>query len=185
MKIMMSPQEIELLTRFMASAEHYFEFGMGGSTCLAANTVGKSVCAIDSDPQWVEKVRQEIGETGKSVVLTHIDIGPTGGWGTPHNRDPKPKFDAYSQAIIEHAEVDFCLVDGRFRVASFLQAVQSLRPDSIIAIHDYSGRPQYRVIEEFARRICACHELFFFVRRPGIDESALSDTIERYRRNYE
>jgi len=156
---------------------------MGGSTCLAAKTVGERIHAIDSDPDWVAKVRQEIGNCSKEVRVNVVNIGPTGSWGYPQGKSDIDKYADYSRSITRtgFADYDLCLVDGRFRIACFLQALSVLNMDSVIGFHDYACRPQYHLVEEFARPIAGIKELKFFVRRPGLDRTALSVALEKYR----
>jgi len=146
----MQPREIALLESFLSESGAYFEFGMGGSTCLAATLVRSRIDAVDTSPEWVANVRDEIGDLpAKSVNLRYIDVGPTGNWGTPLSKDSEQKFPGYSRAILEtgFSDYDFCLVDGRFRVACFLQALSHLNGDAVIAVHDYTSRPIYHLIE--------------------------------------
>lgn len=187
MKIIMHEKEIALFSAFLGQATSYFEFGMGGSTCLAAECVKDRIHAIDSDKAWVEKVRAEIGDTKKDLQVGTVDIGPTGNWGHPVGRDHVERFPAYSLSITRtgFVDYDFCLVDGRFRVACFLQALALIPSDSVIGFHDYASRPNYHVVEAFARPIASANELKLFVRRPGINRDALSKALERYRNNPE
>jgi hypothetical protein len=185
MNITMSNSEIELFSRFLSSSSQYFEFGMGGSTCLAAELVKKKIYAVDSDVAWIDKVRTEIGETNKEVKLIHVDIGPTGSWGMPKSSKMNEMFPAYSDAILEAnvEEIDICLVDGRFRVACFLKALSSLNSSAVIAMHDYRDRPHYHIIEKYARPIAQCQQLYFFVKRPDADMRALFAQLESHRNN--
>ena len=187
MKIIMHSREIDLFREFISLSSSYYEFGMGGSTCLAAELVRDRVHAVDSDPVWVENVRKEIGTLDKDIQLNVVNVGPTGSWGTPIGREHEHLFEDYSLSITRtgFTEYDFCLVDGRFRVACFLQAFSIMPSDSIIAIHDYSPRPQYHIIEEFARPIAGTDQLRLFVRRPGVDMNAATSMLERCRRNPE
>lgn len=185
MKIIMHETEIELLSAFLGQSSAYFEFGMGGSTCLAARLVRQRVHAIDSSADWVEKVRQEIGTSDKEIRISTVDIGPTGNWGNPVGRSHAALFPDYSLSITRTGFVDYdlCLVDGRFRVACFLQALSTLRADAVIAIHDYTVRPAYHVVEEFARPVAGANQLRMFVRRPGIDMNRLRAVLDRHRDN--
>ncbi|WP_159588040.1 hypothetical protein [Chelativorans xinjiangense] len=186
MKVIMQPEELELFKAFLSEADAYFEFGMGGSTCLAATLVKKRISAVDSDRVWVSKVRGEIGNSTKHVDLRHVDIGPTGAWGTPVSRENEHLFRSYSGSIVETGfrDFDLCLVDGRFRVACFLQALQFLRPGAIIGIHDYVMRPAYKIVEDFARPIASRQQLKFFVRRTDWNEMGLKDALEAHRLNW-
>lgn len=174
--------ELDLFQRFLARSSAYFEFGIGGSTCLAAKLVKSTVHGVDSDPAWVANVLREIGPTTKDVRLRTVDIGPVGDWGYPVDTVKLPLFENYSKAILRTGfrDYDLCLVDGRFRVACFLQALTYLPHDAVIAIHDYV-RPDYWVIEEFARPIAGVGELRFFVRRPDVDEDRLGEVLAAYR----
>lgn len=185
MKIVMSAAEIELLSLFMSSADSYFEYGMGGSTCLATKLVKSSVHAIESDAGWVKKVSDIVGPSTKKLRLEHVNIGSTGKWGMPIGRDHENLFSAYSMAIrkADITSIDLCLVDGRFRVASFLEALSCLNGDAVIGIHDYKGRPEYHLIEEFARPIAKCEQLCFFIRRANADLKLISAVANAYRLN--
>jgi len=185
MKITMHQREIALLESFLSKSISYFEFGMGGSTCLAAQLVRDRVSAIDSSVEWIEMVREAIGDNpGKQIDLRHVDIGPLGGWGTPLSRKRQEHlFHAYSLAIAGNGRFDLCLVDGRFRVASFMQALLMAESDSVLAIHDYRVRPIYHLVEEFARPIAECQQLTLFVRRAGMDRDKAFRCAELYRRD--
>ena len=52
----MSAAELGLLASFLRCAQHYYEFGAGGSTCLAASLVAQSVTAVDSSQAWLDEV---------------------------------------------------------------------------------------------------------------------------------
>jgi hypothetical protein len=66
----------------------------------------------------------------------------------------------------EASRADLYLVDGRFRVACFMQIILHAHPDALIAIHDFANRPQYHVIYDVAREIAVRENLSVFVRRP-------------------
>lgn len=181
----MHETEIALFSAFLGQSAAYFEFGMGGSTCLAAKLVKERIHAIDSHSLWVEKVGQEIGTSEKDIQIRTVNIGPTGAWGTPIGRTHENLFSDYSLSITRSGfgDYDLCLVDGRFRVACFLQAISVLRADAVVGIHDYTSRPYYHVVEEFARPIAGVNELKMFVRRPEVDQKALAAALEQYRMN--
>lgn len=189
MKIVMHSDEVALLTAFLSESSAYYEFGMGGSTLLAARLVRDRIHAVDSSLDWIAAVRTEIDRLspGKQITLRHIDIGKTGGWGTPLSTESKSRFPSYSGSIVDTGlrDFDLCLVDGRFRVACFLEALSFLGPDAIIGIHDYVARPAYHVIEQFARPVASRLQLKFFVRRPNLDRAALDRMLEAHRTNWE
>ena len=101
----------------------YLEYGSGGSTAYMANIARvRVVISVESDKQWAEKIKTTIQTTGITVFLEHCDIGGTGDWGTPINRDKVTDFWTYIVApwkIAKSQRVvpDTILIDGRFRVA--------------------------------------------------------------------
>lgn len=106
MKIMMTPKEVDLLSSFLDCTEHYFKFGMGGSTCIANTLVKKSIHSVESDKDWIDKVRAEVDNSSIPITLQHVDIGPTGGWGTPMNRAKEHLFPCYSRASLSRLQRD-------------------------------------------------------------------------------
>lgn len=181
----MTEAEVTLLECFLRRSSSYFEFGVGGSTCLAARTMQGPIFAVDSNPEWIERVRANLNEEERSrVSMEFVDIGPVGDWGMPvPNSNSEGKFDAYSASIVRHGlKFDFVLVDGRFRVASALQAIEALQHGACIGIHDYVARPQYHVVERFLRPIASVDQLVMFCARPNISAADLHTQIQAYRR---
>lgn len=182
MKITMHPEEIDLFSSLLVQSKGYFEFGIGGSTCLAAKLTSGPIVGVESSKEWIDKVLDEI-PIKADVKLKYVDIGQVGNWGTPTSRDAEDRFPNYSRAIRdpENPEIDFCLVDGRFRISCFLEALSHLHSDAVLAIHDYTSRPHYHSVEQFARPIARCRELNVFVRRRDCDMVKLVDHAEAHR----
>ncbi len=182
MNIRMTSKEADLFMAFLAPARSYFEFGMGGSTVAAAKTVPGPLHAVESDEAWIAKVAETIGDSTAERKFIYVDIGPTKKWGFPTSEEHRDRFPSYSGAIAESGIDDFelCLVDGRFRVACFLQALRHLRPGCVIGIHDYRSRPKYHVVEKFGRIVAEAEDLSFFVHRPDLDRAALQVALDRY-----
>ncbi|MGO4666551.1 hypothetical protein [Bosea sp. 2RAB26] len=178
----MHPKEVELFESFLSETTNYFEFGTGGSTCLAAKIVKGAIYGVDTDRAWIEKVLSETSGRA-NINLRHIDVGRTLDWGTPASAEAAHLFSNYSRAIVDSGRSDFdlCLVDGRFRVACFLQALGHLPRGAVVGIHDYAARPEYHLIEEFARPISSAHQLKFFVRRRDCDHDKLKSVMEAHR----
>ncbi len=184
MQIVMHPDEVSLLKGFLSETNNYFEYGIGGSTHLASKLVKGDIFGIESDALWVEKVKKETA-CNKRIHLRHIDIGPTGDWGFPRSSERKAFYGEYSKAIVETGrnDFDFCLVDGRFRVASFLQALMHLESSAVIAMHDYTDRKEYHLVEKYAQPISSVRRLKFFVRRTDCDFDGLIRDLRTYSNN--
>jgi hypothetical protein len=183
MNIRMSEKEAALFKAFVSTAKSYFEFGIGGSTAFAAEVVQGPLVAVDSDQEWIAKAKESVPASPHERTFVFVDIGPTKQWGYPTSNEHRPKFPDYHSTIHAFKDMDFdlCLVDGRFRVACFLQALKCLRSDAVIGLHDYRSRKTYHVVENFARPIAEAADMTFFVKRRGLDLAKVDAALEKYR----
>jgi hypothetical protein len=186
----MSDAERDLLTAFLRRSRTYLEFGTGGSTVLAAKFVESRITSVDSSVEWLDKVRSACTEAGckAELDLVFVDIGPTRDWGYPTDSSTASRWPAYHEAVWErpHArEADFCLVDGRFRVACFLQALLHCRPGTPIAIHDFDSRPGYHIARQLAREVAMAEDLSVFLPRADIDAATIREALAKVSRRSE
>lgn len=133
----------------------YLEYGSGGSTVYAALVARvPTIVSVESDKLWIERVRNSIGSTDTRIYLEYCDIGEVGEWGSPKNNDKMRdfwKYGALPWIVARKFDLvpDTVLIDGRFRVASFLLSLLSARVGTRILFDDYVDRPQYFVAETF------------------------------------
>jgi len=173
MRVDMTDGELALFAAFVSCSSRYLEFGSGGSTYLAAQSTKEWIISVESSPEWVEKVTQNCAGLNGAIKIVHADIGPVKEFGHPIDAAQKSNWPTYHEAVWNEPNADnadFCFVDGRFRVACFLQVLlRAKRPDIVIAIHDFSTRPHYHIILPFVRAIAVVERLSIFVPRPGFD----------------
>lgn len=183
MHVWLTPRERVLFDAFVPRAKSYFEYGMGGSTVFASKVVSGPVHAIESDREWIEKIRDQISaDDSYPRVLTHVGIGPTGEWGYPLDQSFRNDFPSYHEAVHRtNTAFDLYFVDGRFRVACCCQVFRHMRADSILAVHDYRSRPQYHAVETMFRIIAEVEDLTFFVRRTDADSKTSEKLLDVYR----
>jgi hypothetical protein len=142
----MEDEGLALLERCLASTRVYLEYGAGGSTLLAARHA-QAVHTVDSSQEWIATVRKQVGP---HVALYHCDIGPVGDWGRPTDFSGVLRYHQYATAPwTADPDPDLILIDGRFRVASFLYSLFRARPGTTILFDDYANRPGYHVVERF------------------------------------
>lgn len=152
----MSERCISALAEYLKKASTYLEFGMGGSTILAAKIGVPNIFSVDSSQEWVNSVTAQIAQIslkGK-VQLLYANVGPTGAWGYPLNSDSVINWPAYYSGpwrAVRSAglQPDLVLVDGRFRVACFLYSLLHLKQGATVLWDDYANRPEYHVVEQF------------------------------------
>jgi len=181
----MSPAEISLLQSFLVCSDRYLEFGSGGSTCLAAEKVRTAVISVDSDPAWLKKIETYCAQQNIRLMpqLHPVDIGKTGSWGMPIDLNAKDKWPDYHRSVWNNAEAaasDLFLVDGRFRVACFMQIVLRCRPGAIIMVHDFTKRPVYHPIFEVARQIAIADSLVVFQPLPDLAKSKAEEILDNH-----
>jgi hypothetical protein len=141
----------------LAQTRFYLEYGCGGSTIYAADTAQvDAIISIESDPAWVSKVRSSVKNDRVRLHIEHCDIGDVGDWGVPKDTSRIAEYWTYSVSPWRTAKrinmvPDVVLIDGRFRVASFLYSLISARVGTKILFDDYFDRPEYFVVEQFCR----------------------------------
>lgn len=185
----MKPDEISLLTAFLQDANKYLEFGSGGSTFLASTIVKGSIVSLDSSQEWLDKVAQacaaQDGATAPHLVF--VDIGPIGAWGAPTDPDTRSRWPAYHTDIWAtpgSEDADLYMVDGRFRIACFMQTLLHCRRDAVILIHDFAMRPGYHIVREVARQIASASELAAFVPRADMNTDRVRAILQKYEYQY-
>jgi len=182
----MSDVEKELLCSFLRCSSNYLEFGIGGSTVLACSLVKKSVMAVESNPEWLRKVEVYCSNltTALKPELIHADIGPVVELGYPQNDHLRDHWPRYHDSVWSHKraiDADLYLIDGRFRVACFIQVLLRARSSAIILIHDFANRPQYHAVREFAREIAATETLSAFQRKVDFEQTRAESCLADHR----
>ena len=181
----MTPREQELFVSFLRCSKRYLEFGTGGSTIWAVKHVSQSVISVDSSRDWQLKVARSCAMTGARVVpsLVHIDCGPVGDWGYPLDDTLRSQWPDYFSAVWDQPEAsmsDLCLVDGRFRVASFISVLLHCSPLAVVMFHDFDRQP-YHVVRQFGDQIAAAESLAVFRRSSDFDSDRALSVLEQFR----
>ena len=171
----------------MGECRCYLEYGSGGSTVYAA-TVAKvpMIISIESDKIWFEKVVRSIAPyTNGGRFLHYCDIGPVGPWGMPVDRSKVENYWQYFTlpwriAFQNNCAPDVVLIDGRFRVASFLFSLISARVGTTILFDDYLDRKEYFVVERFSPIVDAKGRMALFKVARNYSTQDLCERIAQY-----
>jgi hypothetical protein len=192
----MSKAELGLFRQVVAGLRAYSEFGIGGSTRLAIESGIKRVVSVESDKAWLDAAGShpllaEAVADGR-LSLLHGDVGPTRAWGAPSDPKTKHLWPGYWQrpwAIWsqERRVPDLIFVDGRFRVACALAALQFARsfgagPEQYrIVIHDFGrSRAYYDPVLQFLDVAEKAESLVVLKARAAIDPGTLSDALSQF-----
>jgi hypothetical protein len=141
----------------ISKSKCFVEYGCGGSTHYAA-MVAKvpNIISVDTSKVWVNKVKRSLSGCESNLDLFYCDVGEIGNWGTPVNGDRYQHFWRYTvhpwnTARKRSLEPDLVLVDGRFRVASFLYSLVAAKEGALIMFDDYLDRKKYAIVEDFCQ----------------------------------
>ena len=182
----LSNPEITMLTVALQSAEHYLEYGAGGSTKLAVRvSTVSTITSVDSDPAFISNHLgtdgdiQAAAQSGRLRFLV-ADVGPTGSWGNPLDRSKVHLWPNYALCPYLHGYYpDLILIDGRFRIACGLAAALQA-PKATILIHDYTCRRYYHVLERFLEIEDSVDTLVRCRRLGTLDEGAARRLLSVY-----
>ena len=157
-----------------------FEWGLDSSTFIADFLKVSRLCAVDSDPVWVQKLRYTL-DFHRNYKILHADIGPVRSWGQPLNKSQKHKWPDYSTMVdTEAGSFGVYLVDGRFRVACACRALLHADSDSRIIVHDFS-RQQYHVLLRVSEQVSRTEELVVLKKRPSVSDTEIMQMWEQYK----
>lgn len=146
----------------VSSSQNYLEFGSGSSTMVVAG-IGKPLATVESNSEFLAFIEDRCRHMAVSSPAGRMnfvlgDIGETGPWGRPifpSYKRPR-RWRNYPLApwnkLGATYRADLVLVDGRFRVACALALVLQQRDaDWNLLVDDFSDRPEYSPIKEFAQ----------------------------------
>ena len=163
------------------------EFGAGGSTAFFFEKAPDvKLYSVEGDGSWLAQVvqrplLQEKAASGAFFPI-HADIGPVGAWSVPQGA-ASPAWLNYHLHIwsnIPAQEVNFVLVDGRFRVACALQSFLRCGPSTLYLVHDFSERPEYHVILKYSEILRHAGTSVLLSRKPEVDWRVLALDLQVY-----
>lgn len=139
-----------LFKKYIQSCNVYGEYGCGLSTEYVLKNTSCSIVSIDSSNEWVNLVKSK-ADSSKKLDIHYVDVGAVGDWGRPIDYKKRENFKNYADKLWEqNLTPDLVLIDGRFRVACFLTCLLKAPKDTVIIFDDYTNRPEYHLVEEYA-----------------------------------
>lgn len=183
----MEPEGQALLAERLGKSETFLEYGSGGSSVMAAQSRVKRIYSVDSDETFLRAVQariEQIGIGAEKYQPIYVDIGPTGDWGRPRDFGSAALWPAYANEPwtlleLEGASPDLILIDGRFRVASFLVSALLAQEGCVILFDDYFDRPGYHIVEKYLKPVRAAGRMAEFVV-PAAKPPGLIQELIRY-----
>ncbi|MBL9045896.1 MAG: glycosyltransferase family 2 protein [Tabrizicola sp.] len=163
------PKVASLVQRMYETSSVILEYGSGEQTRLAAR-LGKRVRTVESDRIVADRFAKGLAETGGDAILHHVDLGPTGTFGTP--TDPKfhRAFHSYPLSVWDRPDLgdpDLVLIDGRFRAACLVAVMLRAKSPTTLLFDDYEDRPYYHRVEALAQKVATVGRMARFLVTPG------------------
>lgn len=150
-----APEDKKLFYKYLKNSTHYFEYGSGGSTYQVSSCPNlKKIYSVESDVNWQNKLKQEIPDSSKiHFIFSEMNTKPNT-WGYPGTNATDKQKKNYSNQLnllteYEQKNIDFILIDGRFRVACCLKTFHLIQDNCFIAFDDFLNRPQYHIVMDF------------------------------------
>ncbi|MEI4486413.1 hypothetical protein V8J36_09440 [Frigidibacter sp. MR17.14] len=180
--------EGERLRAAYAAAGVILEYGPGGSTVLAAGMEGKRITAVESDPEWIARMKDWFAaHPGASAVeFHHAEIGATANRGVPVDDRRWRSFHRYPLGVWEQdgfEHPDVVLIDGRFRAGCLLATAFQIRREVTVLFDDYGDRPRYAEVERWVEpdEMCGRMAVYRLVPRmfPVRDLAAIMEMMTR------
>lgn len=159
----------------------YFEYGCGKSTIWCSFNIKGGIYSVDTSNEWVQDTKSK-SCPNNIPHLSLVDCGAIGEWGRPTSYLLRDNFKEYviGPFKLTSNSPDLILIDGRFRVACFLNSLSRSKPGTRIIFDDYTERPQYHVVEEFCPKPSLCGRQAIFTVPQGINHDLIHQEIERF-----
>lgn len=170
-----------LFIEYIENSEIYGEYGMGNSTLFAMSIKRLKIFSVDTDKEWFEKILSK--SSGKNHFLKYVNLGVVGDWGMPIDYSKRENIKIYLNYIWSmEKKPDLVLIDGRFRVASFLTSLKECSIGTKIIFDDYKSRPHYHIVEEFIKpiRFFGNQAVFLVDTKENLDLKKLEVLINKF-----
>jgi hypothetical protein len=181
----------------LARTSHYLEYGSGGSTVMAWQTV-KTLVSVENDRRFHRAVTRFLagsapGPTRSTII--YANTGITKQWGFPLFKTPTgARLHRWQQYVLapwtflnaHGIQPDTILVDGRFRVACVLESLLNLQDGSpcSILVDDYVHRPEYGIVEAFADHVSTHGQMVEVRKKPDFDRPACVRALPDFQRDW-
>lgn len=189
-KLTFIPEVQDLVRSHYEKANVILEYGSGGSTVMASEMPGKTIYSVESSRVWTKMMKRwfDTSQPVSMPEMQHVNIGPTGKWGTPIDNRAYKRYSLYPLSIWDSEgfkHPDVILVDGRFRVACALTAMLRCTKKTTILFDDYEGRKGYQVLEEFLKKEEVVGRMArFSVSKKALPREQLTKIIGMYAQHF-
>lgn len=163
------------------------EYGTGGSSFLFTENPKNLLVAAETDICWLHRLIAATKQIRRFNILpAYMNIGPTKEWGMPQNTNSHshlyPSAVKYPTNMCRTLGItpDFIFIDGRFRVACFLEAYILVPEGTPIMIDDYFNRSEYHICEQLVPVHSRINRAALFIKPRGLVNKELLHKLTSY-----
>jgi|LakMenEpi03Aug12_release.lakeMendotaPanAssembly.Ray.scaffolds.fasta_scaffold42797_2 hypothetical protein len=181
----LSLNKIEFITQNTKSQGCILEFGSGGST-LEFQRRGFFLTSVETDRLFARRLNKIAYKRFGVNPVTFCSIGLTGSYGYPLSglklrKHKLSKFIEYTKFGTAEGGYDTVIIDGRFRVASFLShLIFSPKPPRLICIDDYKDRVEYLELSKIIEFDGEIDGLFYYFVKNEMNSKDAMELYSRY-----
>jgi hypothetical protein len=171
-----SKNDKDMFYKYLSKAANYFEYGSGGSTVQASLRKNiLNIYSVESDKSWHNKIKKIVKKS--NIKYIHVEMGTMPNtYGHPGPNSTSDEKINYSEQMLllekqEVDNIDFILIDGRFRVACCLKCLSIIKDECIIAFDDFLNRSEYHIVLDYCDIIdnTTDNRLVILKRKSGIE----------------
>lgn len=173
----------DLFVKSLTNVSRYAEYGVGRSTLWVHKNTNAIIKSVDTSNDWINVIKSKIGnDPANRVTFQYFDVGPLSDWGRPKDFSKKENFLPYINSIWDNPDFlpQLVLIDGRFRIACFLNALLKGEPGTVIIFDDYKQRPEYHVVEEILKPTQRFGRQALFVIPESLDKPNIQQLFEKF-----
>jgi len=168
-----------LFKKNLQNCHIYFEYGVGKSTSYVIKNTKAKIVAVDTDKCWIESI--DVSKRKNDIKLNWVNLGDLENWGRPKTYSYRNNFIDYIGAVWQfNLKADLILIDGRFRVACFLNSLINAEEGSVIIFDDYTNRPYYHIVEEILPRFDECGRQAVFKVPKQFDINLAKNLLDKF-----
>jgi len=157
LNIHIDAKDLKVFDSLLNGGVSYLEYGSGGSTLYALDKKIPFIVSVENDLDWKQKVEKEVSSKNLEKQLFEyifIDMGEISSWGKPLivNIEKTKEYVEKAWTFFKNKNPSIVLIDGRFRVACFIECLAHLNnTSSTIVFDDYCNRSYYRLFEDIIK----------------------------------
>ena len=174
---------VELFLELIKKCNVQGEYGCGQSTVWTARNTECNILSVDSSTIWINRVQKRVDKlkNPERIKLIYANCGDISHAGYPKDYSERFSYKNYFNSIWDcEIKPDLVLIDGRFRVASFLTSLLRARPGTKILFVDYPNRTQYHLVEEFLTPTIKTSRQALFIRPDKLNKDKIIAEINNF-----